>query len=148
MLLNGLEVGESGINALVAQGHGVPIVLITGDDSTALEAKRVCPGIHNAVVKHSVTRFAAESLHPTEAKDLIREAARAVRELATARPPQIELPATLEISFQNGDFAEMATWVEGVEKVDARTVRVTGDDPIRLFRTFVTVVLLTRAIVE
>lgn len=149
VLLNGLEVGESGINALVAQGHGVPIVLITGDDTTAEEAERVCPGIHTAVVKHSVTRFAAESLHPSEAKDLIREAAAAaVRGLETARPPQIALPATLEILFGNGDFAEMATWVEGVEKVDARTVRVTGDDPIRLFRTFVTVVLLTRAIVE
>ncbi len=149
VLLNGIEVGESGINALVAQGHGVPVVLITGDDTTAAEAEQVCPGIHTAVVKHSVTRFAAESLHPTEAKDLIREAAAtAVRELGAAQPPQIELPATLEIQFQNGDFAEMATWVDGVEKVDARTVRVTGDDPIRLFRTFVTVVLLTRAIVE
>ena len=68
--------------------------------------------------------------------------------LAEAAPPRIALPATLEILFQNGDFAEMATWVQGVERVDARTVQVRGDDPIALFRTFVTVVLLTRAIVE
>lgn len=149
VLLNGLEVGESGINALVALGHGVPIVLVTGDDTTAEEAALVSPGIHRAVVKHSVTRFAAESLHPTEAKELIRSAAAAaLTDLSAARPPAIELPATLEILFGNGDFAEMATWVEGVQRVDARTVRVTGEDPIRLFRTFITVVLLTRAIVE
>jgi D-amino peptidase len=149
VLLNGLEVGESGINALVALGHGVPVVLVTGDDTTAEEATRVCPGLHTAVVKHSVTRSAAESLHPTEAKALIRDAAAAaVAGLADARPPQITLPATLEIAFQNGDFAEMATWITGVERVDARTVRVSGDDPVRLFRTFVTIVMLTRAIVE
>ncbi|SDT32935.1 D-amino peptidase [Friedmanniella luteola] len=149
VLLNGVEVGESGINALVAQGHGVPVVLVTGDDTTAEEAARVSPGLHTAVVKHSVTRFAAESLHPTEAKALIRDAAAAaIAGLADAVPPQIALPATLEILFQNGDFAEMATWVAGVERVDARTVQVTGDDPVRLFRTFVTIVMLTRSIVE
>ncbi len=149
VLLNGMEVGESGINALVAQGHGVPVVLITGDDTTAEEALRVSPGLHTAVVKHSVTRFAAESLHPTEAKALIRSAAAAaITGLAGASPPQIALPATLEILFQNGDFAEMATWVQGVERVDARTVQVSGDDPVTLFRTFVTIVTLTRSIVE
>jgi len=149
VLLNGLEVGESGINALVALGHGVPVVLVTGDDTTAEEASRVSPGIHTAVVKHSVTRFAAESLHPAEAQQLIREAAAAaVADLGSARLPAIKLPATLQIDFQNGDLAEMATWVEGVERVDARAVQITGEDPIRLFRSFITVVLLTRAIVE
>lgn len=149
VLLNGVEVGESGINALVALGHGVPVVLVTGDDTTAEEAARICPGIKTAVVKHSVTRFAAESLHPTEAKALIHDAAAAaLQDLSSAQVPQIELPATLEVLFQTGDLAEMATWVQGVQRVDARTVRVSDDDAVRLFRTFVTVVLLTRAIVE
>ncbi len=149
VLLNGVEVGESGINALVALGHGVPIVLVSGDDTTAEEAERVCPGIHSAVVKRSVTRFAADSLHPTAACTLIRDrAAAAIEALSTAKPPAIDLPATLEVLFHNGDLAEMATRVAGVEKLDARTVRITDDDPIRLYRTFITVVLLTRGIVE
>jgi D-amino peptidase len=149
VLLNGIEVGESGINSLVALGHGVPVVLITGDDTTAEEAARISPGVVPAVVKHSVTRFAAESLHPEEAKALIQDAAtRAIEGVATAALPHISLPATLEISFLTGDLAEMATWVQGVSRVDARTVTVTEDDPVRLFRTFITVVQLTRAIVE
>ncbi|GAA3568932.1 M55 family metallopeptidase [Microlunatus spumicola] len=149
VLLNGVEVGESGINCLVALGHGVPVVLITGDTTTAEEAARVSPGITTAVVKESVTRFAADSMHPAEAVALIRSAAEtAVRGLADAKPPAIELPATLQIDFGNGDFAEMATWVDGVRRVGTRTVEVSGDDPVRLFRSFVTVVMLTRAIVE
>ncbi len=149
VLLNGVEVGESGINALVALGHGVPVVLVTGDDTTAEEAERICPGIRTAVVKRSVTRFAAESLHPTQACALIRDAAAAaISGLGSASPPRIELPATLEVLFHNGDLAEMATWVAGVERVDARTVTLSGSDPVQLFRSFITVVLLTRAIVE
>ena len=149
VLLNGTEVGESGINMLVALGHGVPVVLVTGDDTTAEEARRICPDIEAAVVKTSVTRFAADSMHPVQACALIREtAARALAGLSSARPPQIALPATLEVLFGNGDFAEMATWVAGVERSGVRSVRFADDDPVRLYRTFVTVVQLTRAIVE
>src|SRR3954469_2599427 len=74
--LNGQVTGEAGINALVAMAHGVPIVLVTGDDETATETARFCPGIRAAVVKRSVTRFAADSLHPEQARDLIRTTAR------------------------------------------------------------------------
>jgi D-amino peptidase len=42
----------------------------------------------------------------------------------------------------------MATWIRGVERAGARAVTVTDDDPLRLYRTFVTIVALTRTIVE
>jgi D-amino peptidase len=147
--LNGTVVGESGLNALVALGHGVPIVLVTGDDVTAAEASAVCPGIETAVVKTAVTRFAADSMHPDDACTLIRERARsAIAALSSAQLPKIALPATLDVTFRNADLAEMATWVTGVEQVDRTTVQMTSDDPIRLFRTFITSVVLTRDIAE
>jgi D-amino peptidase len=147
--LNGEVTGEAGINALVAMGHGVPVVLVTGDDETAVETARFCGGVRAAVVKRSVTRFAADSLHPTQACALIRTTARdAIAGLADADPPSISLPAKLEVRFVNGDMAEMATWIGGVTRVDAKSVAMADDDPIRLYRTFVTVVALTRSIVE
>ena len=147
--LNGTVVGESGINALVAQAYGVPVVLITGDDTTAEEALPFCPGIETVVVKHSHTRFASTGLHPDRARELIREGARAaIARLAEFTPPRIELPGTLEVRFHNGDFAEMATWLHGVARLDEKTVSMTDDDPLRLFRTFITAVSLTRSIVE
>ncbi len=147
--LNGTEVGESGINALVALCHGVPVVLVTGDATTAAEAQRICPGIHAAVVKTSVTRFSADSLHPTVACELIRDtAAAAVSDLGSASLPQVELPATMEVTLRNSDFAEMATRVAGVERVDPLIVQLVDDDPIRLYQRFITVVLLTRGRAE
>ncbi len=147
--LNGEAVGESALNALVALHHGVPVVLITGDDATAQEARLFAPEVEAVVVKRSITRFAAESLHPDRACELIRAgAARALARAGDARPPAIDLPATLELIFLTADMAEMATWIHGVKRAGARVVTVTDDDPLRLYRSFVTIIALTRSIVE
>jgi D-amino peptidase len=147
--LNGVAVGESALNALVAFEHRVPVVLITGDDATAEEARPFLPEIEAVIVKRSITRFAAESLHPERARDLIRAgAARALARAGTAPTPAIDLPATLEITFLTADMAEMATWIRGVERTGPRVVAMTDDDPLRLYRTFVTIVALTRSVVE
>ena len=42
------------------------------------------------------------------------------------------------------DMAEMATWVGGVERTGDRTIAIVDDDPLALYRRFVTVVALTR----
>jgi D-amino peptidase len=147
--LNGIAVGESALNALVAQHHRVPVVLITGDEATADEARPFLPDIEAVVVKRSITRFAAESLHPDRACELIRDgAARALARASTISPPAIGLPATLEVTFLTADMAEMSTWIRGVERAGVRTVTITDEEPLRLYRTFVTIISLTRSIVE
>ncbi len=147
--LNGVAVGESALNALVALHHRVPVVLITGDQATADEARPFLPEIETVIVKRSITRTAAESLHPDRACELIRAGAeRALARGNTIPVPAIELPAKLEITFLNADMAEMSTWIRGVERADSRVVTVGGEDPLALFRTFVTIVSLTRSIVE
>ncbi len=143
--LNGTRVGESGINALVALHAGVPVGLVSGDRQTAEEAKAVLPGAELVVVKESLTRFAAHNLHPDTARRLVGEGARrAVQRAGALSPPAIELPARLEVWLQTADMAEMATWVRGVERSGLRTVVIRGDDPLRLYRSFVALVYLTR----
>jgi D-amino peptidase len=140
-------VGESALNALVALHHRVPVVLITGDKSTAQEAQPFMPQVEAVIVKRSVTRFAAENLHPDRACELIRAgAARALARAGDVSPPAIALPATLEITFLTCDMAEMATWIRGIERDAGRTVRVTDDEPLRLYRKFVAVIALTRSL--
>ena len=152
--LNGTLAGESGINSLVALGYRVPVVLVTGDQTTASELGPFWPAARAAVVKRSVSRFAAESLHPARATRLIaqtaREAVEALRDSGGKPTARIELPATLTVRLRNPDLAEMATWLERVEpdENDPTVVQLVDDDPIRLYRTFVTLVLLTRGIAE
>jgi D-amino peptidase len=147
--INGAVAGEAGINSLVALAYGVPVVLVTGDDTTAVETSRFSPKIHSAVVKTSVSRFAAESMHPAAARDLIREKAQAAVEgLATATVPDVTLPATMEIAFRTSDYCELACRITGVERTGDLAARIVGDDPLWIYQTFVTVVLLCRGLVE
>jgi D-amino peptidase len=147
--LNGTVTGEAGINALVALHHRVPVALITGDEITAEEARPFMPRIESVVVKRSVSRFAAESLHPALACELIREGARrAVERAGEIGPPEIELPARLDVALRLADMAEMATWVGGVERTGDRTIAITDGDPLALYRRFVAVVALTRSLGE
>ena len=147
--LNGVVTGEAGINALVAKAYGVPVVLVSGDATTAAEIQPFAPGIRAAVVKQSLTRFAAESLHPAAARDLIREEARlAVEGLGSATEPAITLPATLGIAFRSSDYADLAARITGVVRTGDLAATITDADPLELFRTFITVVLLCRGLVE
>lgn len=148
--LNGTVVGESGINALVAAHYGVPVVLVTGDQTACAETAAVVPAVHTAVVKQSVSRFAAQSLHPARACELIEAAAfDAIKDLATVMtvaPPSLPTPSTLEITWRTADLAEMATWIRGAERPEARTTRFTDTNLLRLYRTFITSVLMTRGV--
>jgi D-amino peptidase len=152
--LNGAIAGESGINSLVAIALGVPVVLVTGDQTTARELQPFWPQARAAVVKQSISRFAAESLHPARANRLIadtaQEAIETLRASATKPSASIERPVTLSVRMRNPDLAEMATWLERVEpdQSDPVVVHLRDDDLIRLYRTFITLVMLTRGIAE
>jgi D-amino peptidase len=145
--LNGTVTGEAGLNALVAQHFGVPVAVITGDQYVGPEAQPFCPGIAVAQVKESISRYAASHLHPLDARELIQATVRASL-TALPPPPAIALPATVEVEFLSPDMAEQSTWVRAVSRVDSRTVSITDDDALRLFRTFITLVYLTRSLVE
>ncbi|MFJ8313521.1 MULTISPECIES: M55 family metallopeptidase [unclassified Streptomyces] len=113
------------------------MVLITGDGITAEEIEPFCPGIRAAVVKSSVSRFAADSMHPDQAREVIRDAAHeAVQSLPHAAVPAIELPATLTVRFRNADLAEMATWIKGGtrRRVDRPPHRRRPDPPVPQLR--------------
>jgi D-aminopeptidase len=55
-----------------------------------------------------------------------------------------DTPVRLELDTRTGDMAEVATWVDGVERLDQRTVLITGDDLLGLFQRFVAVNYITR----
>jgi D-amino peptidase len=147
--INGEIAGESSINALVAAHYSVPIIFVSGDSTTAQEAQSIAPNAEKVVVKESLGRFAAVHTHPAVACELLQAGAtRAVRNLQAMQPPPFKLPVTLEITFLVADMAEMATWIRGVERVGSRSVKIVSENLLDLYRTFVTIVTLTRALVD
>lgn len=145
--VDGRPVGEIGLNALVCQYFGVPIRLVTGDQVTALESRELIPSVHIAEVKHSFGRYSAESLSPSESRDVIRREAEASL-LAVAQQEPSRRPTTIELTFLVADMASMAEWIRGVERTGPRTIQFTASDGMEAYRTFYAIVTLTRSIVE
>ena len=145
--LNGHVAGEAAINALVAAHHGVPVAMITGDATTAEESAWFAPDAERVIVKESLTRFAAQSLHPDAARREIREgAARAIRAVSAGAvaAPSFDRPIRLEVDLLTADMAEMATWLRGVERSGPCSVLIETPDALAAFRAFVAAVYLTR----
>jgi D-amino peptidase len=145
--VNGVEAGESGINALVAEHFGVPVGLVTGDEVTQQQTARFAREAVQVVTKRSATRFSAVNLHPDEACRLIHDGAReAVRRAGAGElgAPGLERPVRLDLDVQTADMAEVGSWVKGAERVDVRTLRIESDDLLGAFRAFVAVNYITR----
>jgi len=145
--VNGELVGESGINALVADHYGVPIAFVSGDSVTWEETEKFAADAEHVVTKVSITRFSARNLHPEESCRLIREGAeRAVRRLGDGgmRTPGLSRPTALDLDFQTGDMAEVATWARAAERTGERSVRISDEDLLRVFTSFVAVTYITR----
>lgn len=145
--LNGEPVGEAGVNLLCAVGHGVPVCLVTGDQVTIDETRRVLPGAEGVVVKHAITRFSASSLSPKDACEAIRAGAKRAMS-REPREPSVAAPFELEVDWLTADMAELAAAVRGAERVGARTVRIGDAPPLELYDAFVATIAITRSLVE
>jgi D-amino peptidase len=134
--LNGEPVGELGLNAALAGHAGVPVVLVSGDDTLAAEARALLgPGVEAVIVKQALSRYAARSLSPAEARRRIGAGVRAAL-ARTHQPWLVPAPVTIETEFARTVHADMAELVPGSERTGGRTVRYRHDDYRAAFRAW------------
>ena len=74
--VNGVSVGEGGMNAAMAAWYGVAVALVTGDDAAVEEVKAIAPGVRTVAVKRAINTRAVELLPLAEARRQIEEGAR------------------------------------------------------------------------
>jgi D-amino peptidase len=137
--INGESQTEASLNAAVAGGMGVPVGLVTGDDKACLQAEKQLPGVRTIAVKQAFGRGVARSLHPHEARDLIRKAAsEVVGDPSQFQPYRPEPPFVLEADVLNTGIADLCSLAPGVERTGARTLRFETDDFMQAFRCLLT----------
>ncbi|MEJ3657200.1 M55 family metallopeptidase [Actinomycetes bacterium KLBMP 9759] len=119
--LDGEPAGEGGLNAALAAEHGVPVLLVTGDDRACAEAARYAPEATTVAVKECVSRYAAICLPPARTATLISEAARAAMARAGHRDAAFG-PHRIEVEFDAAHLADAAAVVPTVEQLDVRRV--------------------------
>jgi len=136
VIINGKKVPEAGINGLIAGYFGVPVVLVSGDQAIARQAKELFGDIETAVVKEAIAT-AAIMMHPSKARDLIREkTTAALKRLKDFKPLKFAPPYTLEVAFADENGAQKATWIPGAVRKDEHTVSFTANDFMEMLKLF------------
>lgn len=137
MWLNERPMGEIGFAHATATALGVPVVMLSGDDTACAEMREWDDTVRSAPVKYARDRFAARLRPATEARAAIEETAtEGVRHAAARpRPARDTGPHTLAVRWQSASVAQQLEGIPGVTRLDDRTVTTTAPVP-DLFRLF------------
>jgi len=134
--LNGVSMGEYGINAAVAGHFGVPVALITSDNTVVAQAHGLLG--RDVVAWKSSGPWAptpAVHLHPEKAREAIKAGAiEAVLRAPRLRPYRVPLPLRFEVDIVSPDLADLAGLLPGVRRVGPRSVAYEGPDVLDAFK--------------
>jgi D-amino peptidase len=123
---NGVEVGETGINAALCGTWGCPVVLVTGDTAVCREATELLgDGLVTVAVKESYGVQSARLIAPSRARALIEEGAtKALSGLGSGavRPWNPGSPAEIRVEFKRTGLPDRLRFRPGVERLDGRTI--------------------------
>ena len=135
--VNGKSVGEGGMNAILAQWYGVPVVMVTGDDVAVEQQRETVPAVRGVVVKRAINSRAVE-LRPLA--DTRREIQIAAKEsVAGARKgAPVKLAAyTVRMEFHDPTIPDVASAFREMRLVSPYAVEFTREsmpDAYRLIR--------------
>ncbi|MET9667589.1 M55 family metallopeptidase [Streptomyces sp. NPDC006475] len=146
--LNGTRASEGLLNAHVVAEYGVPVVLVTGDDLTCVDAGGYAPAARTVAVKDHVSRYAAVCRTPARTAADIRAAAKEATALAVRHDPVRGGPFTVELEFDADHLAAAATVVPGVAGSGERRVAYSSETMFEGIRTFKAVTTIVSAAME
>jgi D-amino peptidase len=137
----GQSTGEFGLIAYVAGHFGVPVLLVTGDQTACDQTESFLNGrVVKAVVKEGISQTGAINMHPLKAQELIEQQAELAMELIGKAEPTVLPPnTTVELDFDHQVRADAAAKNHGVERIGERSVAFVANDGIELLNQFLTV---------
>ncbi len=134
--VNGIPHNEAALNAIRLGHHGVPVMLVAGDDAVASEVEALLPWAERVVVKRAIGYSVADSLSPAAAQAAIRDGMR--RAMARIGEMRAYEPTARrgEIDFRVPIMADFAAVLPGAERLGWRTVGFTAEDGDAFYRMF------------
>lgn len=134
--LNGKAIGEIDIDSLLFGLHGVPVLLVTGDDRACDEAERVLGGVATYRTKTGTGRQSGLIKPPRRVNAELKAALQAaLANKGRCSPHRLEGPYELILHFVSTDLAD-GRRCDGtsVERLDGLRVAYRETDLVRLFR--------------
>lgn len=123
--INGVSVGEGGMNTLFAAWYGVPVAFISGDSLAITQQGALVPGVVGVAVKTGIWDRAVTTLSPDSAQAAIQRGVERALRAALPRPPSIARPVAVELEYSTAIHAEVAEGIPGIRRVGYSTVGFT-----------------------
>ncbi|MCX6064480.1 MAG: M55 family metallopeptidase [Chloroflexi bacterium] len=118
--LNDILVGEYGLNAALAGYFGIPVIMVTGDQTACAQTVELLGEMEMAVVKQATGRYSAECLTPEVTQKLIADCAkRAVQSLKrgdVTEPFIVDAPVLVTVDLMTSDMADRALRIPGIQR--------------------------------
>jgi len=119
--LNGVEVGEGGLNTYFASALGVPLILASGDRAFTEEIKKLTTA-RTVITKEAIGASAAKLIHPDVViKELQAQIKAALKEIKKAKPLTPD-PIEFKLKVDVPTRADVAMSIPGMKRVDGYTV--------------------------
>jgi D-amino peptidase len=122
--LNDILTGEYGLNGALAGHFGVPVIMVSGDQTACAQVVEQIGDMETAVVKQATGRYAAECLPPQVTQEMLfMSAARAVTRLEDGDVPEpfvLDTPVRVTVEFFTSDMADKASKMPFTERVETR----------------------------
>ncbi|MPZ80616.1 MAG: peptide ABC transporter substrate-binding protein [Actinophytocola sp.] len=147
VFLDGVRASEGRLNAALAAEHGVPVLLVTGDDLTCEDAGEYAPDARSVAVKECVSRYAAICTPPAVTAAAITEQAH----LGMARAGRFAGSASghrIEVEFDAAHLAAAAAVVPTVDQLEVRRVGFDAASMTDAMKAFKVVTAIASGAVE
>ena len=138
LAFNGVDVGETGINAALCGTWGCPVLLVTGDEAVCAEARELLgDGLTTVAVKRGLGMSSARQVPPSRARELIEDGAKkALSDTKAVEPYDPGRPCEITVDFNFTKELEKYRHRHGVEIAGPRRLLSRADDWWTAWRQF------------
>ena len=133
--LNGLLVGEIGMEAALAGEQGVPLKFVSGDDMGCSEGAALVDGLVTCAVKKSLTPDTAVCLAPSKTEKMLKDAAERAAK-AEVKPFVVGAPYEIKIEFSDCEYKRVMKELHPEIFANENTVIMRGNDLLKVWSEY------------
>ncbi len=131
--INGVEVGEGGLNAYFAGAHGVPVILASGDTAFTKQFEDLV-NARTVATKVAIGSSVARLHHPDYVHARLNSVTLdALADLTSAHPLSTSEPVTVRMRFATTTRADIVQAIPGMGRVDGYTIEYTATDMVEAY---------------
>jgi len=127
LYLNGVLMGEIGMETAIAGSYGVPLIMVSGDSKGIEEGKKIVEDFEEATIKYAIDDKGAVCLPLSISKKIVKEKAlssvKRINEFKPYSPAKLNDPEytyLIELEFYKASYVEKA--LAAVKEIDEEII--------------------------